>query len=112
MLMEWIEGEDMEEVLSSLSFIKQYELGCEARKIMKYIHGLDIKFEHFDWCEKFSKKIDKKIEMNNNCVLKYDSGHLFFEYINKSKELLKNRTLTMGHKCESSFCRRKSEWIF
>lgn len=97
MLMEWIEGEDMEKVLPTLSFIKQYKLGCEAGKIMKNIHDLDIEFEQFDWYEKFSKKITKKIQLYNNCDLKYDNGHLFIEYINKSKELLKDRPLTFHH---------------
>ena len=97
MLLEWIEGEDMQTALPLLSFIEQYNLGVEAGHILKKIHELDIKFEPFDWYEKFTKKMNTKIQMYNNCELKYDNGNLFIEYMNKARELLKNRPLAFHH---------------
>jgi len=97
MLMKWVEGEDMETVLPSLSFIEQYNLGFEAGQILKKIHDLEIKFELFDWYEKFTKKMDIKIQMYNNCELKYDNGNLFIEYMHKTRALLKNRPLVLHH---------------
>lgn len=97
MLMEWIEGEEMETALPSLSFMEQYKLGIEAGQILKKIHDLEIEFESFDWYEKFTTKMDKKIQMYNNCPLKYEHGNLFIAYMSKTRDLLKNRPLTLHH---------------
>ncbi len=97
MLLSWIEGEDMESVLPSLSFKEQYNLGVEAGQILKKIHGVDIEFKTFDWYEFFTAKMNRKIEAYNDCELKYDNGHLFIDYINRAKDLLKNRPVTLHH---------------
>lgn len=96
-LMTWIEGEDMRSALPKLSFSEQYNLGIKAGQILNKIHGICIEHESFDWYEKYTKKMDRKIRNYNNCKLKYDNGELFIEYINKTKNLLKNRPITLCH---------------
>jgi aminoglycoside phosphotransferase (APT) family kinase protein len=97
MVMAWIQGQDMEEVLPLLSLQEQYDLGLEAGKILKDIHALNLEFEVFDWYEKFSRKIDRKIEMYRSCELKYEKGDLFIDYINQTRDLLRGRPLCLHH---------------
>ena len=42
MLLTWVEGKDLEEVLADLPEEKQYQLGREAGKILKKIHSVKI----------------------------------------------------------------------
>lgn len=42
MLLTWVEGKDLEEVLADLPISKQYELGREAGRILKKIHSLEV----------------------------------------------------------------------
>lgn len=97
MLLGWIEGDDLEKVIATMNFLEQYKLGYEAGKILKSIHEFNIEFEPFDWEVRFIKKIDKNIQMYEDCPLKYDNGHLFVEYVNNSKKLLANRPLSLHH---------------
>jgi aminoglycoside phosphotransferase (APT) family kinase protein len=97
MLLTWVEGVDLEMILPSLSPLDQYNLGYKAGQILSDIHNLDYEGESFDWYQAFTKKIDKKIQAYESCSLKYDQGHLFIDYIEKSKALLKNRPLSLHH---------------
>ncbi len=97
MLLSWIEGVDMADVLSSLSLEEQYNLGVEAGRILKKIHGVDIEFKTFDWYEFFTDKMDNKIKLYNDCELKFDKGYVFIDYINRAKDFLKNRPVTLHH---------------
>lgn len=42
MLLTWVEGKDLEEVLAVLPESRQYELGREAGKILKKIHSIEV----------------------------------------------------------------------
>ena len=42
MLLTWIEGKDLEEILSDLPQNKQYKLGREAGSILKKIHSIQV----------------------------------------------------------------------
>ena len=41
MLLTWVEGKDLEEVLSDLTEEEQYQLGRQAGKVLKKIHSID-----------------------------------------------------------------------
>ncbi len=97
MLLGWIKGIDIEEAIEKLNPMEQYQLGCEAGEILKKIHELKVEVEPFSWEEKFNRKIDRKIQMYEDCPLKYDNGHLFVECLNKSRQSLKNRPIAMHH---------------
>lgn len=97
MLLDWVEGEDMEQSLGELSLIKQYELGLEAGFILKDIHDVDIDIEPFSWEEKFNAKIDSKIKKYTECPLQYDNGQIFIDYLESSRYLLKDRPIMFHH---------------
>ena len=96
-LLGWIKGRDMEAVLPNLSFIKQYELGIEAGRILKKIHTVPMSIEPYCWAEKFNRKLDRKIENYKQCPLKYEQGEVFIDYIERSRDLLENRPICLHH---------------
>jgi aminoglycoside phosphotransferase (APT) family kinase protein len=97
MVLDWIEGQDMEAALQGLSSSAQYQLGYEAGRILKLIHGVEVEYEPFSWEDKFNEKIDRKIRIYEDCPLKYERGYLFLEHLNRSRHLLKDRPITLQH---------------
>lgn len=96
-LQSWIDGQDAEEVIPTLSLNKQYAYGYDAGKILQRLHTLPAPGDAGSWADRFNRKIDRKIRMYTDCPLKYSSGELFLTHIEKSRRLLDNRPQTYQH---------------
>ncbi|MGN0350917.1 MAG: aminoglycoside phosphotransferase family protein [Roseburia sp.] len=57
MLLTWMEGKDLEEILSDLPEEKQYQLGREAGMILKKIHSIQVEEEDIPTETKKPKKL-------------------------------------------------------
>jgi aminoglycoside phosphotransferase (APT) family kinase protein len=89
----WIYGEDAEDVIPTLSDTEQYTYGLEAGRILKNIHSIPASPTQEDWETRFNRKI----QMYNDCPIKYGNGQAFIDYINENRHLLKNRPQTYQH---------------
>ena len=96
-LQSWIDGDDAEEVISTLSDTEQYVYGLEAGRILKKIHSIPAPAMKEDWEARFNRKMDYKIQKYNECPLKYENGQAFIDYINENRYLLKDRPQTYQH---------------
>lgn len=96
-LQSWINGKDAEEKLPFLSIIEQYSYGLEAGQILKQFHSLPVLSKQEDWEKRFNRKIDQKIQMYNDCPIKYENGQAFIDYLNANRLLLKNRPQCFQH---------------
>ena len=93
----WIDGEDAEAVIKTLSNEKQYEYGLKAAQILKKLHSIPAPENCEDWEVRFNRKIDSKIKMYSECLLKYDNGQAFINYINENRQLLHGRPQCFIH---------------
>ena len=57
MLLTWVEGKDLEEILPTLTENEQYQLGREAGKILKKIHSIVVEEDDLPKDTKKPKKI-------------------------------------------------------
>jgi len=96
-LQSWIDGEDAEEVIPTLTKAEQYNFGYKAGEILKTIHTIKAPDDVIDWEIRFNKKIDRKIKGYTECPLKYENGELFIDFVNKNRYLLKNRPQVYQH---------------
>ncbi|MFA9464167.1 MAG: aminoglycoside phosphotransferase family protein [Velocimicrobium sp.] len=96
-LQSWIEGLDAEEMIPFLSDTEQYAYGLEAGRILKKIHSFPILSMKEDWDIRFNRKIDRKIQIYNDCPIKYKSAQIFITYINANRHLLKDRPQCYQH---------------
>ena len=96
-LQSWIDGDDAEEVISTLSDTEQYVYGLEAGRILKKIHSIPAPSSQEDWEARFNRKMDYKIQKYNECPIKYENGQAFIDYINENRYLLKDRLQTYQH---------------
>ena len=96
-IQSWIDGRDVEDVAPSLSEEEQYNYGYQSGQILKKIHSIPSPIDGEDWEIYFNRKIDRKINMYEECPLKYDNGQIFLDYVNSHRYLLKGRPKTYQH---------------
>lgn len=96
-LQSWIDGQDAEDVIPSLSNAEQYSYGLEAGRILKIIHSIPAPEGQEAWESRFNRKINRNIKRYNDCPLKHDNGQLFIDYINANRYLLKDRPRCCQH---------------
>ena len=98
LIQTWVDGVDAEEKLLCMNDDMQYKYGEKAGQILACIHTIPAPPYVQDWETRFNAKIDRKIEMYNDCALKYERGSEYFlEYIAENRHLLKNRCQTYQH---------------
>ena len=93
----WIEGKDLEDILSLLSETEQYVLGLQSGEILRKIHSIPAPSTQDEWALRFNKKIDNKIEKYRECGIRFDNDDAIISYINQNRNLLKNRLQTLQH---------------
>lgn len=96
-LHEWIDGKDAREAILTVSKEQQYTYGVEAGSILRKIHSLPVTEVREDWESFFNRKIDDKISKYKECPVQYESGHVFIDFLNENRELLKNRPQVLQH---------------
>lgn len=96
-IQSWIDGEDAEEIIPTLSDTEQYVYGLEAGRILRKIHSIPAPATQEDWEAWFNRKMDYKIKKYTECPLEYENGQAFIDYINENRHLLKNRPQTYQH---------------
>ncbi|MGM9521374.1 MAG: aminoglycoside phosphotransferase family protein [Oscillospiraceae bacterium] len=93
----WIDGEDAEESIPMLPSDEQHSFGFDAGRILREIHKIPAPAGTEDWETFFNRKINRKIQMYEDCPVKYENGQAFIDYINDHRHLLKNRPRTYQH---------------
>lgn len=96
-LVSWIKGEQAEIVLPSLPKETQYEHGFEAGVILSKTLSLNSKSDIPDWEEYFNAKIDSRISSYHKCSVQNSKVDEMILYVNKNRDLLKNRKQYLRH---------------
>lgn len=98
-LLSWIEGQDAESVLPSLSPLQQYNLGIKAGRALKTIHRIpvpkDVELE--EWSIKFDRKIGRNIENYKGCEVKFDHDQDLISFIEEQRKKLKDVAQCFHH---------------
>ena len=69
-IQSWIDGVDAEEKIMAMDSAEQYRYGLDAGRILAKVHTIPAPENAPDWESRFNAKIDRKIAMYENCVLK------------------------------------------
>lgn len=93
----WIDGKDAEEIIPYLADSEQYAYGLEAGRILRVIHSIPAPENQPDWEPRFNAKMGRKIEMYNECPVKFDGAENIIAYIESNRHLLANRPQSFQH---------------
>lgn len=96
MLLSWIEGKDLEEILPSLSEKEQYLLGREAGKILRKIHSIPIEEADVPINTKREKKLIQLSRYEDSQVRISDDG-IAIEYVKENIHLIWKETPVYLH---------------
>lgn len=97
MLHTWIDGEDAEDIIPLLTETEQYVLGLRAGEILKEIHSIPAPDTQEEWCGRFKRKTNTKMQKYRECGLHFDGDEKIIEYIENSHQILENRPQTFQH---------------
>lgn len=93
----WVDGEDAEARIPTLTPDQQYAYGLDAGRILRRMHTLPAPADAPGWVERYGAKIDRKIAMYRQCPLQYENGEPFLTYLSKNRQLLTERPQSYQH---------------
>ncbi|HEL2441486.1 TPA: phosphotransferase [Streptococcus suis] len=96
-LYEWVEGQDMNEVASSLSDSVLYDLGCQSGKFLRTLHALPIDQSQRDWNSFYQAKIDNKLTAYQAASHSYPNGQAMIDFVQANRHLLAGRPIAYHH---------------
>ena len=105
MLLTWIEGKDLEEVLSDLTEEQQYQLGRQAGKILKKIHSIDVDINDIPKDTKKSKKLQQLSRYEESHV-RIDGDEIAIKYVKENIDLIWKEKPVYMQKPEPVSCLR------
>ncbi|MDR3310668.1 MAG: phosphotransferase, partial [Oscillospiraceae bacterium] len=96
-LLTWIDGEDSQTVLPTLSEAEQYALGVKAGEILRKMQTLQTTPMNSEWLNAYGAKIDRYIENYKNCGLTFWGDDTVIAYLEENRHLLDNRAMCFTH---------------
>ncbi|HFU4450371.1 TPA: aminoglycoside phosphotransferase family protein [Streptococcus suis] len=96
-LYEWVEGQDMNEVATSLSDSVLYDLGCQSGKFLRTLHALPIDQSQRDWNSFYQAKIDNKLTAYQAASHSYPNGQAMIDFVQANRHLLEGRPIVYHH---------------
>ncbi|HFU4026303.1 TPA: phosphotransferase family protein [Streptococcus suis] len=96
-LYEWMEGQDMNEVASSLSEQVLYDLGCQSGRFLRKLHALSIDQSQRDWSSFYQCKIDSKIKAYQVASHSYPNDQAMIDFVQANRHLLEGRSIAYHH---------------
>ena len=95
MVTSFIEGEDAEEVITTLSLEAQYQIGLEASEDLRKIHMIEAPTN--DWYERQAAKHRRYIERYKELPLKVQGDEQIMRFIEERLHLMKDRPNVLQH---------------
>lgn len=96
-LLSWVEGEEVESILSSLTENEQYKLGTESGEILCKIHSLPAPQGIDNWSTRYFSVINERLDAFRREGVPFQGDKVILNYIDTNKYLLENRPQCYHH---------------
>ncbi|CCV63722.1 Aminoglycoside phosphotransferase [Alteracholeplasma palmae J233] len=96
-ILTYLEGEDANDIITSYSEEKQYQLGIQAGNILKEINNTKITRNKKTWYQRYQTKIANKIEKSKEYQSIIPEYHRIINYIYQNMALVKYRRDFLCH---------------
>ncbi len=96
-LLEWIDGQEVEQIVTKMHKEDQYSLGVKSGKILKTIHSLSTQKDTIDWSTRYFSVIDERIKAFHSEGVPFLGNEKILYFLEANKYLLKNRHQSYHH---------------
>ncbi len=97
MLLSWIEGKTVADLLPLRTEAEQYELGLKAGSLLARLHHLSVIPSSIDWKRHYSEIVDKILGSYWISGIVLDNEKIGLDYLRNHKDLLEGRPLVVKH---------------
>lgn len=97
MLLTWINGVAVQDVISEKDEALQYELGYKSGNLLRKIHDCSTIVSYKDWGILYRENIDMMIDAYHKVNIPIHYEKEIIDYINMNKQLLDNRPQVIRH---------------
>lgn len=97
LMVKWCEGDDLENVIQSLSEIQRYLLGVKTGEILRKIHSVEITEKPENWHRNYIKNAYGVLEAFNKTGIQIEGSETIFHYFENNKHLINDRPLSFIH---------------
>jgi serine/threonine-protein kinase len=96
-LLSWVEGEEVEITLSTLTEKEQYQLGIKSGEILRKIHSIPAPQGSDSWLTRYYSVIDERLDAYRLEGVTFDGDKVILDYLDVNKPLLENRPQCYHH---------------
>ncbi|NLO41171.1 MAG: phosphotransferase [Ruminiclostridium sp.] len=97
-LLSWVDGEDVESVLPTMSKTEQYNYGLKAGNLLRKIHSVPAPEGTEDWDINFNRMLRGEINANHSrSELHCEPSDMIIKYLQENRNILGVRTQTYIH---------------
>ncbi len=96
-LLSWVEGVEVESILSTLLPKEQYQMGLESGEILRKIHMVQAGDDVPDWSERYNSVMNPRIEAFHFEGISFPGDTIILDYLESNSELLDNRPQCRHH---------------
>jgi serine/threonine-protein kinase len=93
-LLSWIDGEELDAALPSMSETEQYAAGLKAGAFLRKLHSISAPDGIEEWCVRFRRKIHGRLSEYNAQPKICERA---IRYLNENEHLLESRPQTFNH---------------
>ena len=97
MLLTWIDGVAVEDIIRNLDNGLQYDFGIKAGQLLRTIHNNSIIDTDIDWGYVYGKNIDEIIAAYRKTGIRISHEEAILGYINRNRDLLNSREQVIRH---------------
>ena len=96
-LLTWIDGEELESILPTLSETEQYFLGVKSGEILRKIHRISTPQNTDDWFIRYFNVIDERLNAFRAEGVPFEGDALILDFLENNRNLLKGRPQCHHH---------------
>ncbi len=89
-LLTWVDGDEVEAVLPTLSETKQYILGIKSGEILRKIHSIPASSDADSWAERYFSVIDERLDAFRTEGVPFNGDTIILEYLEANRHMLKD----------------------
>ncbi len=96
-LLQWIDGKEVEEIVPQLNEREQYSLGYKSGQILRLIHSIQVPEDKNDWFNRYYSVMEERLNAYKTQGIPFEGSDKIISFLERNKYLLKDRPQCYHH---------------